>query len=146
MDQRLLERVWVGYFLSHRTLKIPWSINKPVSGSKIVGKTYISEKKRVISNRGWLVNIFYCISYMDYHFNVCFFSVQTDAFLTVYVRCCGLVTEIFLIIMQSGLGLLNASRRGYCHIENDLIIWKLNSISPMQSTAKFSFPVVIKWS
>ena len=39
MDQRpLLERVWVGYFLSHRILKIPSSINKPVSGSKIVGK------------------------------------------------------------------------------------------------------------
>ena len=43
--------------------------------------------------------------------------------------------------MQSGLVLLNASRRGYCHIANDLIIWKLNSISPMQSTAKFNFPV-----
>ena len=39
MDQRLLERVCVGYCLSHRTLKIPSSINKPVSGSKIVGKT-----------------------------------------------------------------------------------------------------------
>ena len=26
---------------------------------------------------------FYCINYMDYHFNVCFFSVQTDALLTV---------------------------------------------------------------
>ena len=29
---------WVGYFLSHSTLKIPSSINKPVSGSKIVEK------------------------------------------------------------------------------------------------------------
>ena len=26
---KVLERVWVGYFLSHRTLKIPSSINKP---------------------------------------------------------------------------------------------------------------------
>ena len=41
----LLERVWVRYFLSHRTLKIPSSINKPVSGSKIVGKT---ERKKAL--------------------------------------------------------------------------------------------------
>ena len=64
MDQRLLERVWVGYFLSHRTLKIPSSINELVSGSKMVGKT--EQKKRLISNHVWLVKIFYCISYMDY--------------------------------------------------------------------------------
>ena len=47
MDQRLLERVWVGYFLSHRTLKIPSSINKPVSGSKMVGKTE-RKKARIV--------------------------------------------------------------------------------------------------
>ena len=46
MDQRLLERVWVGYSLSHRTLKILLSINKPVSGSKIVGKT---ERKKALN-------------------------------------------------------------------------------------------------
>ena len=33
---------------------------------------------------------------MGYHFNVCFFPVQTDAFLTVYIWCCGLVTGIVL--------------------------------------------------
>ena len=82
--------MWVGYFLSHSTLKIPSSINKPVSGSKIVEK-----KKRLISSHGWLVNILYCISYMGYHFNVCFSSVQTDAFLTVYVWCCGLVSFLW---------------------------------------------------
>ena len=42
-------KVRVGYFLSHRTLKIPSSINKPVPGSKIVGKTE-QEKMREISN------------------------------------------------------------------------------------------------
>ena len=84
MDQRLLERVWVGYSLSHRTLKIPSSINKPVPGSKIVGKT---ERKKALNFESWLTSepVFYCISYMNYHFNVCLFSVQTDSFLTVYV-------------------------------------------------------------
>ena len=89
MHQRPLERVSVGYFLSHRTIKIPSSINKPVPGSKIVNKW--SEKKHEILN-----HIFYCISYVEYHFNVCFFPVQTDAFLTVYsFWCCGLVTGMF---------------------------------------------------
>ena len=50
MDQRPLQRVWVGYFLSHRTVKIPSSINKPVQSCKIQGKW--SEKKREISNHG----------------------------------------------------------------------------------------------
>ena len=85
---RPLERVSVGYFLSHRTIKIPSSINKPVPGSTIVNKW--SEKKHEILN-----HIFYCISYVEYHFNVCFSPVQTDAFLTVYVWCCGLVTGMF---------------------------------------------------
>ena len=67
MDQRPLQRVWVGYFLSHRTLKIPSSINKLVQRCKIQGKW--SEKKCEISNHDWLVNIFYRISFMDYHFN-----------------------------------------------------------------------------
>ena len=67
-----------------------------------------------------------------------FFSVQTDAFLTVYVWCCGLVTGIFLIIMQSGLVLLNASWRDFCH----RAIWqKLWIPSPLLSTGKFNFPV-----
>ena len=79
MDQRLLERVWVGYFLSHRTLKIPSSIKKPVPGSKIVRKW--SEKKGEILNHVWLVKTFNCISHMDYHVNTCFSPVQTDAFL-----------------------------------------------------------------
>ena len=56
MDQRPLQRVPVGYFLSHKTLKIPSSINKPFPGSKIVGKTE-QEKMPEISNRCWLVNI-----------------------------------------------------------------------------------------
>ena len=52
MDQRLLERVWVGYFLYYRTLKIPSSIDKPVSaGSKIVGKT---ERKLAPNFESWL--------------------------------------------------------------------------------------------
>ena len=78
MDQRPLQRVSVGYILSHRTLKTPSSINKPVPSFKIVGKW--SEKKREISNNGPLANIFYCISFMDYHFDVSFFPEQTDAF------------------------------------------------------------------
>ena len=123
MDQRPLERVWVGYFLFHRTLKIPSSVNKPVPGSKILGKW--SERKREILNHGWLVNLFYYISYLDYHFNVCFFPVQKDRFLTVYVWCCGLVTEIFLFIMRSGFVLLNVSRQDLCHIANDLLIWNI---------------------
>ena len=45
-----------GYFLSHRTLKIPSSINKPVPGSKIVEKTE-QEKMHEFSNHCWLVNI-----------------------------------------------------------------------------------------
>ena len=45
-----------GYFLSHRTLKIPSSINKPVPGSKTVGKTE-QEKMHEFSNHCWLVNI-----------------------------------------------------------------------------------------
>ena len=81
------------FFLSHWTLKIRSSINKPVSGSKILEKWNV--KKREISNHGWLENIFYCINQMDYHFNVFFFLVQTDAFLTVYIWCRGLVTEFF---------------------------------------------------
>ena len=83
MTQRPLERVWIGYFLSHRTLEIPSSINKPVPGSKIVGKW--SEKRREMLNLGLTSEHFYCISYMDYHFNVGFSPVKTDAFLTVYV-------------------------------------------------------------
>ena len=70
-----------GYFLSHRTLKIPSSINKPVPGSKIVGKTE-QEKMHEIFESLLTGEHFYCINYMDYHFNVCFFSVQTDALLT----------------------------------------------------------------
>ena len=46
----------------------------PMPGSKIVGKT--EQKKLLTSNHGWLVNVFFCISFMDYHFNVCFFCVQ----------------------------------------------------------------------
>ena len=53
MDQRLLEGVWVGYFLSHRTLKIPSSINKPVSGSKIVGE---KERKKGLDFESWLTS------------------------------------------------------------------------------------------
>ena len=145
MDQRPLQRVWVGYFLSHMTLKIPSSINKPVQSCKIVGKW--SEKKHEISNHGWLGNIFYCISFMDYHFDVSFSPVQTDVFLTVYVWCCGLVTGIFLFIMWSGFVLfVNVSLRILCHTANDLIIWKpefhfpCQNISP-KSTAKFNSPV-----
>ena len=76
MDQRPLQRVWVGYFLSHRTLKIPSSINKPVQSCKIQGKW--SEKKCEISKHGWLVNIFYSISFMDYHFNLCLFFPRAN--------------------------------------------------------------------
>ena len=47
---KAFERVWVGYFLSHGTPKIPSSINEPVPGSKILGKW--SEKKREMSNHG----------------------------------------------------------------------------------------------
>ena len=53
MDQRPLERVWVGYFLCHRTLKIPLSINKRVSGSKIVGKT---ERKKALNFESWFTS------------------------------------------------------------------------------------------
>ena len=45
-----------GYFLSHRTLKIPSSINKPVPCSKIVGKTE-QEKMHEFSNHCCLVNV-----------------------------------------------------------------------------------------
>ena len=139
----LLERVWVWYFLCNRTLKLPSSINEPSCIRLQDSGENGAKKKRLILNHDWLVNIFYCISYMHYHFNVWFFSLQTDAFLTVYVWCCGLVTVtgIFLITMQSGLVLLDASRRDFCHIANDLIMWKQWIPSPLQSTAKFNFPV-----
>ena len=75
---------------------------------------------------------------MDYHFNVYFFSVQTDAFLTRYVWCCGLVTGIFLFIMRCGFVLLNASRRDFYHIANDLIIWRL--------LGQFFFPLFFVFS
>ena len=91
MDQSLW-RVCVGYFLLHRTFKIPSGINKPVSGSKIVGKT--ERKQALNSNHGWLVNILYCINYLDYQFNVCFFSVPQNRRILDRVRlmlwCCGL--------------------------------------------------------
>ena len=58
---------------------------------------------------------------MDHHFNVCFFSVQTDAFLTMYVWCCGTVTGIFLFSMRSGFVRLKASWWEFYHIANDLI-------------------------
>ena len=51
--KRLPERVWVRYFLSHRTLKIPSIINRPVSGSKIVGKT---ERKKAVNFDSWLTS------------------------------------------------------------------------------------------
>ena len=139
----LLERVLVWYFLCNRTLKLPSSINEPSCIRLQDSGGNGAKKKRLILNHDWLVNIFYCISYMHYHFNVWFFSLQTDAFLTVYVWCCGLVTVtgIFLITMQSGLVLLDASRRDFCHIANDLIMWKQWIPSPLQSTAKFNFPV-----
>ena len=91
------------------------------------------------------MSIFYSINYMDYHFNICFFPVQADAFLTMYVWCCGLITRIS--ISSSGFFLLNVSRRDLCLIANDLMIWKPNSIShvktfPLQSIAKFSSPVL----
>ena len=64
-----LGRMLCFIFLSNMTLKIPSSLNKPVPYSKIVGKTE-REKMRQSSNHDWLVIIFYCISYMNYHFNI----------------------------------------------------------------------------
>ena len=37
-------------------------------------------------------------------------------------------TGLFLFIMRSSFILLNASRQDVCHIANDLIMWKPNSI------------------
>ena len=125
MDQRPLQRVWVGYFLSHRTLKIPSSINKPVPSSKIAGKW--SEKKREISNHGWLVNIFYRISYIDYHFNVCFFPVQTDAFLDRVLLMFWISYRNFSFHAIRFRPVERIATR-YLLIANDLIIWKPNSI------------------
>ena len=64
-----LGRMLCFIFLSNMTLKIPSSLNKPVPCSKIVGKTE-REKMRQSSNHDWLVIIFYCISYMNYLFNI----------------------------------------------------------------------------
>ena len=84
-----------GVILSHRTTKIPSILNKPVPrGSKIVGETE-REKKGRSSNHDWLVIIFYCISYMNYHFHVCFFSVRKEACSSVSVCCCGFLCAFF---------------------------------------------------
>ena len=48
-----VERVWVGYFLSYGRLKIPSRINKPVPGSKVVGK-WNEKKKRNFES--WLTS------------------------------------------------------------------------------------------
>ena len=53
MDQRPLQRVWVGYFHFHRTLKVPSSINKPVPGSKMMGKT---ERQKARNFEIWLAS------------------------------------------------------------------------------------------
>ena len=51
------------------TLKIASSLNKPIPCSKLAGKTE-REKMRESSNHDWVVIIFYCISYMNYRFNI----------------------------------------------------------------------------
>ena len=70
-------------FLCNGTLKIPSSLNRLVRlVSKIVGKTE-REKKGKSSNHDSLMIICYCISYMNYHFHVCFFAVRTETYSSV---------------------------------------------------------------
>ena len=88
------------------------------------------------------MKIFYCTSYMDCHL-MSASSPCKHAFLPLYVCCCGLVTGILLFIMRSGFVLLNAPWREFCHIANELIIWKLNSMSkhfPCSQLLNLIFP------
>ena len=99
MGQGPLQRdKWLGccgVILSHKTPKIPSSLNKPVPrGSKIVGETE-REKKGRSSNHDWLVIIFCCISYVNYHFHVCCFSVRTETYSSVFVCCCEFLQAFF---------------------------------------------------
>ena len=99
MGQGPLQRdKWLGccgVILSQRTTKIPSSLNKLVPRrSKKTGKTKRENKGRS-SNHDWLVIIFYCISYMNYHFHVCFFSVRTETYSSVSVCCCGFLQAFF---------------------------------------------------
>ena len=74
------------------------------------------------------MKIFYCISHMNYHFNVCFFSVQTDAILTVYVWCCGFLQEFFFSSCDPVSSCWMHRDKMFATQQNDLIMWKPNSI------------------
>ena len=116
--------------------------NKPLSGPKIVGKT--EQKKKALNFESWLTSTNFLLHQLHAWtiilINVCFFSVQTDAFMTVYVWCCGSVTGIFLFIMRSGFILFKASRREPKRLDNmEAECLFHGKTFPLQSTAWGSY-------
>ena len=79
-----VEKVWEGHFLSYGRLKLPSSINKPVPGSKVVGKW---NEKKSRNFESWLTNEHFLLHQLHgvSKINVCFSPVKTDALLTMYI-------------------------------------------------------------
>ena len=141
-------------FLSQRNLNIPSSLNNPVLGSKIVGKTQKKRsEKKATKFESWLTsdNFLPCISYRTYHFHVRLFSARTETYLGMSVFRASAVDFYSLFIFQSSFILLNqelnASRQDLCHIPNDLLMWKPFHF-PRQNISSqllFLIPRLIKW-
>ena len=86
-------------FLSHRNLNIPSSLNNPVLGSKIVGKTQKKRsEKKATKFESWLTsdNFLLCISYRTYHFHVRLFSARTETYLSMSVFRVLWISTVFL--------------------------------------------------
>ena len=86
-------------FLSHRNLNIPSSLNNPVLGSKIVGKTQKKRsEKKATKFESWLTsdNFLPCISYRTYHFHVCLFSARAETYLSMSVFQVLWISTVFL--------------------------------------------------
>ena len=115
-------------FLSQRNLNIPSSLNNPVLGSKIVGKTEREKSNKVRIMTDYSDNFLLCISYRTYHFHVRLFSARTETYLSMSVFRASAVDFFSLFIFRSSFILLNqelnASRQDLCHIPNDLLMWK----------------------
>lgn len=89
-------------FLSHRNLNIPSSLNNPVLGSNIVGKTQKNgaRKKQQSSNHDWLVTIFYRASATG---RIIFMSAssrreQKHTWVCPFSKCCGFLQSFYLSI------------------------------------------------
>lgn len=86
-------------FLSQRNLNISSSLNNPVLGSKIVGKTQKKRsEKKATKFESWLTsdNFLPCISYRTYHFHVCLFSARTETYLSMSVFQVLWISTVFL--------------------------------------------------